>query len=215
MKPSAQLVESTPHSHVDTIPDITHLAIDPSKVNERAFYIWKQYGNPDSVGLHEVVDLKECELLSCRKRTANGNETGRNLSSSRWRVARRVLLSSTPRLRRLHRSGMDDLVPARSVQLLWRDEWYHHQLVSVSPIHGERTQRTWYPHDLAKGGFIPHLQLFNYVVEGFIVFTGFDARIQDELQNCFVSMPSYKVFTVSISDCLYLAEVVSTVFRKQ
>ena len=82
MKPSAQLVESTPHSHVDTIPDITHLAIDPSKVNERAFYIWKQYGNPDSVGLHEVVDLKECELLSCRKRTANGNETGRNLSSS-------------------------------------------------------------------------------------------------------------------------------------
>ncbi|KAK8812825.1 hypothetical protein WA538_002559 [Blastocystis sp. DL] len=53
------------------------------------------------------------------------------------------------------------------------------------------------------------LQLFNYVVEGFIVFTGFDARIQDELQNCFVSMPSYKVFTVSISDCLYLAEYLS------
>ena len=83
MKPSAQLVESASRSHVDTIPDITHLVIDPSKVNERAFYIWKQYGNPDSVGLHEEADLKERELLSRRKGIANGNEIGRNLSSSR------------------------------------------------------------------------------------------------------------------------------------
>lgn len=59
--------------------------------------------------------------------------------------------------------------------------------------------------------------MFNYVVEGFIVYTGFDNRIKEELQNvrmvtirysqCFTSMPSYKVCTVSISDFLYLAEV--------
>lgn len=34
--------------------------------------------------------------------------------------------------------------------------------------------------------FISHLQMFNYVVEGFIVFTNFDYRIKEELQqvNC-------------------------------
>ena len=83
MKPRAQLVETLPSSHVDTIPDLTHLTIDSSKVNERAFYIWKQYGNPDAVGLDGSVDTKECELLSCRKGAANGNETGGNLSSTR------------------------------------------------------------------------------------------------------------------------------------
>lgn len=83
MKPSAQLVEITLSSHVDTIPDLTHLTIDSSKVSERAFYIWKQYGNPDSVGLDGIVDMKECELLSCREGTADGDEAGRNLSTTR------------------------------------------------------------------------------------------------------------------------------------
>lgn len=31
--------------------------------------------------------------------------------------------------------------------------------------------------------FISHLQMFNYVVEGFIVFTNFDYRIKEELQQ--------------------------------
>lgn len=31
--------------------------------------------------------------------------------------------------------------------------------------------------------FTPHLQLFNYVIEGYIAYTGFDYRIKEELQN--------------------------------
>ena len=32
----------------------------------------------------------------------------------------------------------------------------------------------------------PNLQLFNYVVEGFIVYMGFDYRIKEKLQNVVV-----------------------------
>ena len=55
-----------------------------------------------------------------------------------------------------------------------------------------------------------HLQLFNYIVEGFIVYTGFDKRMKEELQVCFTSMPSQKLNTISISDFLYLIDVLVT-----
>lgn len=35
----------------DAIPDIQNMVLDHNEVNERAFFIWKRYGNPDAVKL--------------------------------------------------------------------------------------------------------------------------------------------------------------------
>lgn len=38
-------------SLLDAIPNITDTELDPAKVKERAYAIWKRYGNQDEVGL--------------------------------------------------------------------------------------------------------------------------------------------------------------------
>lgn len=55
--------------------------------------------------------------------------------------------------------------------------------------------------------FILHLQLFNYIIEGFIAYSGYDSRLKEELQICFSSMPSHKLCTIRSSDFLDLVNV--------
>lgn len=35
----------------DAIPDIQNMVLNHGEVSERAFFIWKRYGNPDAVKL--------------------------------------------------------------------------------------------------------------------------------------------------------------------
>lgn len=61
--------------------------------------------------------------------------------------------------------------------------------------------------------FILHLQHFNYIIEGFIAYSGYDSRLKEELQICFSSMPSHKLCTIRSNDFLDLANVLfSSIF---
>lgn len=152
----------------------------------------------------------ERKLLPGREGITHGSKVRRGILSFGWKRTRRMYFSANINVWRLYWSRMDSTLSLWSIQQIrcWR--WCHMRSFSVSPIYSKWVKWSWYPFYYSYlDSFIPHLQLFNYILEGYLLFTGFDYQLREELQNCFVSLPSYKSYTVSISDCLYLAEVIS------
>ena len=57
---------------IDSIPSLQEVQIDYHKINERAFSIWKRYGNNDAVTSLCILHLDR-ELLPRREGTSYGN----------------------------------------------------------------------------------------------------------------------------------------------
>ena len=67
----------------DAIPDIQNMVLNHSEVNERAFFIWKRYGNSDAVKLLLPLHCVESELLSRRKGDTHGGPIEGSVSAPR------------------------------------------------------------------------------------------------------------------------------------
>ena len=67
----------------DAIPDIQNMVLDHSEVSERAFFIWKRYGNPDAVKLLLPFYSVESELLSSGEGNAHGSQIEGSVSAPR------------------------------------------------------------------------------------------------------------------------------------
>ena len=149
------------------------------------------------------------ELLPGGKGTANGASARRGLSTPGQHRQRRVLFRSAPRFRRLHRSGVDLVVSQGVVQPVRRHGGLR---FCVDELNGlDILQYFVWKHLNAKspavqlcGGGLHRLHGLRLPHQGEIAKR---SRCRGLTLQCFTSMPSYKVCTVSISDFLYLAEV--------
>ena len=170
----------------DAIPDIQNMPVERSEVSERAYYIWKRYGNPDAAANYYLAE-KEIRM------EARLREVFRLLDvTDQGECSFKQLLV------------FGDFIGVEWTLLYLREAFNVFDATEDSIINLSQFLR-FTVNEL--NGL--DIQLFNYMVEGFIIYTGFDYRMREELQNCFTSMPSYKLCTVSISDFLYLAEYLS------
>ena len=167
----------------------------------------------------------DIQLFSSRKGIKDGATSQWGIPAAWWAKSRRMFIPAIVVFRKLCWSGLDTPLPAGNIRNVWWKWTIDRQSIPIPSIHSQRTQWTRYPlqslltmrsEKFHRSLRFPnqclvilttHLQLFNYIVEGFIAYTGFDKRMKEELQICFTSMPSQKLNTISISDFLYLIDV--------